>query len=316
LLCGLRCPPESLNSELLSFSGKRSAASKFFPAIGMLRCASGFQKMSPDPLPDILGHYTQVDEDSRLRQGWFQLELARTQELILKRIKPAPALVLDVGGGSGVYSAWLASLGYEVHLLDPVPKHIDQARALSARQQKPIASMRVGDARHLEESTGSFDAVLLLGPLYHLTERKDRVTSLEEAFRVLRPGGLVFAAAISRFASLFDSLRNGFFEEPLFAPILERDLAEGQHRNETGNPQYFTTAFFHRPGELSRELIAGGFRVEEVAAIEGPGWLAQDFDDLWTDRALRARLLESIRKVEHEPSILGSSPHILAVGRK
>jgi ubiquinone/menaquinone biosynthesis C-methylase UbiE len=267
-------------------------------------------------LSEVILHYSQTDEDSRLQQGWFQLEFVRTQELILRSIKPAPATVLDVGGGSGVYSAWLASLGYEVHLLDPVPKHIDQALNRSARQENQIASMRVGDARHLEESTGSFDTVLLLGPLYHLTDRKDRIASLEEAFRVLRPGGLVFTAAISRFASLFDSLRSGFFDEPVFAPILERDLAEGQHRNETGNPLYFTTAYFHRPGELARELIAGGFRVESVAAIEGPGWLALDFDDLWTDQALRARLLESIRKVEREPSILGASPHIMAVGRK
>jgi ubiquinone/menaquinone biosynthesis C-methylase UbiE len=267
-------------------------------------------------LSEMIHHYSQTDEDSRLQQGWFQLEFVRTQELILRSIQPAPATVLDVGGGSGVYSAWLASLRYEVHLIDPVPKHVDQALNRSARQENRIASMRVGDARHLEESTGSFDTVLLLGPLYHLTDRKDRIASLEEAFRVLRPGGLVFTAAISRFASFFDSLRNGFFDEPAFAPILERDLAEGQHRNETGNPLYFTTAYFHRPGELARELIAAGFRVESVAAIEGPGWLAQDFDDLWTDQALRARLLESIRKVEREPSILGASPHIMAVGRK
>jgi ubiquinone/menaquinone biosynthesis C-methylase UbiE len=266
--------------------------------------------------PAVLAHYNQVDEDSRLQQGRCQLEMARTQELILRALNPAPALALDVGGGSGIYSAWLASLGYEVHLVDPVPKHINQARDRSARQQKQIAGMRVGDARHLEENDGSVDAVLLLGPLYHLTERNDRIKSLQEAFRVLRPDGLVFAAAISRFASLFDSLRNGFFADPLFVPILERDLAEGQHRNETGNPLYFTTAYFHRPGELSRELIAAGFRVEDLSAIEGPGWLAQDFDDLWTDRALRVRLLDSIRKVEHEPSILGASPHILGVGRK
>jgi SAM-dependent methyltransferase len=176
--------------------------------------------------------------------------------------------------------------------------------------------MRVGEARHLEEQDNSMDAVLLLGPLYHLTEHQDRVACLQEALRVLRPGGLMFAAAISRFASLFDSVRNGFFADPLFAPILDRDLTDGQHRNPTGNPIYFTTAYFHRPGELSRELIAAGFRVESLCAVEGPGWLAHDFDDLWTDRALRQRLLETIRRVEREPSILGASPHILAVGRK
>ena len=257
-----------------------------------------------------------MDEDSRLLQGWGQLELARTQELIVRALKSAPAKVLDVGGGSGIYSAWLASLGYEVYLLDLVPKHIEQARKRSVRSEKPIASMRVADARHLEEADGSMDAVLLLGPLYHLTERPDRIASLKEAFRVLSPGGLLFAAAISRFASLFDSLRYGFFDDPRFAPILDRDLTDGQHRNPTGNPQYFTTAYFHRPGELSRELLEAGFRVESLFAIEGPGWLADDFDNLWTDQAQRRRLLETIRKVEREPTILGASPHILAIGRK
>lgn len=269
-----------------------------------------------DANTDALAHYEQVDEDSRLLQGWGPLELERTQELIARALPPAPGVILDVGGGSGVYSAWLASLGYQVHLLDPVPKHVDQARRRSSQQQLAIASMSLGDARSLQTNDSSIDAVLLLGPLYHLTERDDRMQSLKEALRVLRPGGLVFATAISRFASLFDSLRNGFFADPLFAPILERDLTDGQHRNPTGNPQYFTTAFFHRPGELARELISAGFHLESVAAIEGPGWLAHDFDDLWTDRALRARLLECIRKVEREPSVLGASPHIMAVGKK
>lgn len=267
-------------------------------------------------MSDALDHYQQVDEDSRLLQGWGQLELARTQELILRALKPAPARILDVGGGSGLYSFWLASLGYEVYLVDLVPKHIEQARSRSAREKKAIAGMRVGDARRLEDADSSMDAVLLLGPLYHLTERQDRIASLKEAFRVLEPGGLLFAAAISRFASLFDSLRSGFFDDPLFAPILDRDLTDGQHRNPTNNPVYFTTSYFHRPGELSRELLAAGFHVESLFAIEGPGWLADDFDDLWTDQAQRRRLLETIRKVEREPTILGASPHILGVGKK
>lgn len=264
----------------------------------------------------MLSHYEQVDEDARLQQGWGPLELARTQELILRTLQPAPATILDVGGGTGVYAAWLASLGYEVNLVDSVPKHVEQARHRSQVHNKPIASMRVGDARRLEEKDGSVDSVLLLGPLYHLTEREDRILCLKEAFRVLRPGGLVFAAAISRFASLLDSVRNGFFDDPVFAPILDRDLTDGQHRNPTDNPAYFTTAYFHRPGELSRELIAAGFHVDGILAIEGPGWLALDFDDLWIDRAQRQRLLETIRKIEREPTILGVSPHILGVGRK
>jgi ubiquinone/menaquinone biosynthesis C-methylase UbiE len=264
----------------------------------------------------ILRHYDEVDEASRLSTGCFQLEHARTQELLLRHLPPAPARIIDVGGGSGVYGCWLASRGYQVHLTDPVPKHVEQARAASARQPEPLASVEVGDARKLGHADASADAVLLLGPLYHLVEREDRLVCLREARRVVRPGGIVWGAGISRFASLFDSLSNGFFTDPDFAPIVVQDLEDGQHRNPTANPVYFTDAFFHRPGELSREFLAAGFEVVELVAIEGPGWLAKDFDRLWSVPEQRERLLQIVRSVENKPSIIGASAHIMAIGRK
>jgi ubiquinone/menaquinone biosynthesis C-methylase UbiE len=262
-------------------------------------------------------YYAEADEAMRLQSGWFRLEHARTQELILRHLPPAPATVIDAGGGAGVYACWLAERGYGVHLIDPVSKHVEQARAASARQpEHPLASAEVGDARHLTHADASADAVLLLGPLYHLVEKEDRLACLREAHRVLRPGGFVWGAGISRFASLFDSLSGGFFDDPAFAPILTRDLEDGQHRNSTNSRVYFTDAYFHKPGELSRELLAAGFHVEAVLAIEGPGWLARDFDRLWNDPAQRQRLLAAVRKVEREPSVLGASSHIMAIGRK
>ena len=265
----------------------------------------------------ILDYYGGADEASRLSTGWFQLEQARTRELILRHLPPVPATIIDAGGGAGVYACWLAARGYQVHLIDPVPKHVEQARATSARQpEDPLASAEVGDARHLPHVDGSADAVLLLGPLYHLVEREDRLVCLGEAHRVLRPGGLLWGAGISHFASLLDSLTHGFFDASEFAPILDRDLENGQHRNPTGNPLYFTDSYFHRPGELSREFLAAGFHVLAVLAIEGPGWLARDFDRLWNDPQQRERLLAAVRKVEREPSILGATSHVMAIGRK
>ena len=273
--------------------------------------------MSADSSQQIVGYYTAGDEASRLRTGWFQLEQTRTRELILRHLPPAPATIIDAGGGSGPYACWLASQGYTVHLIDPVRKHVEQAKAASAAQAKfPLASAEVGDARRLGHADASADAVLLLGPLYHLVEKEERLACLREAHRVLRPQGLLWAAAISRFASLFDSLSAGFFDDPAFAPILARDLEDGQHRNPTDNPIYFTDAYFHRPGELSRELLAAGFRIVQFAAIEGPGWIARDFDRVWNDPRQRERLLAIVRKVESEPSILGASSHIMAIGRK
>jgi ubiquinone/menaquinone biosynthesis C-methylase UbiE len=270
-----------------------------------------------DSLREVILHYGDVDESSRLRAGWFQLESARTQELILRHLPPAPATVLDVGGAAGAYACWLATRGYQVHLIDPVPKHVEQARAASAAQSEhPLASAEVGDARALSHADATADAILLLGPLYHLVEREDRIACLREAYRVLRPGGLVWGAGISRFASLFDSLSSGFFNDPAFAPILARDLEEGQHRNSTGNPLYFTDAYFHRPDELSREFASAGFQGVELLAIEGPGWLACDFERLWNDPQQRERLLAAVRQVESEACVLGASSHIMAIARK
>ena len=274
--------------------------------------------MNDDPsLREMVSYYGAADESSRLRSGWFQLEHARTQELVLRYLPPAPATVIDAGGGAGIYACWLASRGYLVHLIDPVQKHVEQARAASARQAAtPLASAEVGDARHLPHIDATADAVLLLGPLYHLVEREDRLAALREAHRVLRPGGIVWGAGISHFASLFDSLTHGFFDDPAFAPIVARDLEDGQHRNPTGNPIYFTDAYLHRPGELSREFLAAGFQVVEILAIEGPAWLARDFDRLWNDPAQRERMLAAVRKVEKEPSVLGATSHIMGIGRK
>lgn len=273
--------------------------------------------MAVNPLEDMLAHYAEVDEDSRLRTGAFQLEFARTKELILRYLPPSPAIVADIGGGSGPYSFWLAAQGYEVHLVDPVSKHIEQAQGKCKLQlERPLASVRLGDARKLDFADEAVDAVLLLGPLYHLTERADRLSAWREARRVLRRDGVVFAAGISRFASLFAALHEELFSDPEFAPILERDLSEGQHRNETSNPVYFTTAYFHRPSEFAEEAVEAGLGGVKVFPIEGPGWLARDFDRLWTSDEQRERLMRYVRQLENEEELLAVSAHLLAVARK
>jgi SAM-dependent methyltransferase len=271
----------------------------------------------PRPPDEVLAFYALGLEPGRLEVDYFPLERARTQELIRRHIAQPPRVVLDVGGAAGAYSFWLADLGYEVHLVDPVPLHVERARATSAgRAHGRIASAEVGDARDLAFADERADAVLLLGPLYHLTAPENRARALGEARRVLRPGGLLFAAAISRFASLVDGLRGAIFDDPVFAAIVERDLASGQHRNDTGNPRYFTTAYFHDPAELAEEVAAAGFALEDVAAVEGPAASMPDFARRWADPEARARLLAFLRAVETEPTLLGVSPHLLAIARR
>jgi SAM-dependent methyltransferase len=264
---------------------------------------------------EIAAYYERGAERERLVGGGGTLELVRTQELLRRCLPPPPAAVLDVGGGPGTYAAWLAGLGYRVHLVDPVPLHVEQATAAAAARPDHPFTAAPGDARRLDEADASFDAVLLLGPLYHLTERADRLLALTEARRVLRPGGVVAVVGISRFASLLDMMRRGLLGDAEAMAIIERDVRDGQHRNPMLDryPGWFTTAFFHHPAELAEEVAAAGFVLEDLLGIEGPGAFV---GDAWDDPEQREGVVWAARAVEREPSLLGLSAHLLAVGRK
>jgi len=227
-----------------------------------------------------------------------------------------PAAILDVGGGAGAYAFPLAKQGYEVHLVDPVELHLEQARSYAHASGVRLASVTLGDARQLDFPAGSVDAVLLLGPLHHLDERSDRLQALLEARRILRPRGVLVAASISRFASLIDGLSRGFFQDAEFRKIVEADLRHGLHHNPTNQPEYFTTAWFHRPEELAAEIGDAGFGDIQILAIEGPAWSTAQFLKVWNDAVQRQALLEFLSLIEDEPSIQGASAHVMAVASR
>lgn len=264
----------------------------------------------------IAGFYQQAPEEDRLEQGAFLLEALRTRELIQRHAPPPPATVIDIGGAAGAYALWLADAGYTVHLIDAVPRLVAEARRRSATRPRPLASCDVGDARATTFSDSAADVVLLLGPLYHLTDATDRLRALHEAARLLKPGGRLFAAAISRWASALDGLVRDLFQDPAFAAIVDTDIRDGQHRNPTGRLDYFTTAYFHRPEDIRAEALEAGLIVDGVFGIEGPGWLLSDVSARLDDDRRRADLLRVARMFEAEPSLLGISAHLLLLARK
>jgi ubiquinone/menaquinone biosynthesis C-methylase UbiE len=261
---------------------------------------------APDPEPDLVRFYTtRYVEDDRLRASPHgRLELARTRELLRRRLPPAPARVLDVGGGTGVHARWLVEDGYEVHLVDLVPEHAAQAASIDG------ITTSVGDARRLEQPGGSVDAVLLLGPLYHLVARRDRLSALAEARRVAHPGGLVAAAAISRYAGLLDLAALGQLDEHT-EPLLRRVIRTGRHEPRLG----FTTAYLHLPDELAGELHGTGLRDVEVLGVEGPTGPALDAHGLDRLEDLLPAAVRCARMVERDPALIAASAHLLAFGR-
>lgn len=264
---------------------------------------------------DIRGFYTDAfDEDARLRAGAHQVEFLRSQELIRRHLPTTGALrILDVGGGSGVHAEWLVDEGHSVRLLDPVPRHVETAIArLGGRE---AFSAQIGDARQLGEPDNAYDAVLLLGPLYHLTRREDRLKALSEALRVTTSGGIMFAAAISRFAELSSGLAEDLAFDPAWFTMMRRTLRDGQHRNPADR-HYFTTSFYHHPDELESEAAEAGWHVRSLLNVEGFAGPGPQTEAQWSDPAKREAILEIARLSESEPSLRGLGPHLMLIADK
>lgn len=260
--------------------------------------------------PEILEFYGDVyDESARLTASADgALELLRTQELLRRHLPPVPARVLDVGGGPGTHARWLCKDGYAVHLVDPVPKHIEQAAAVGCTTE-------LGDARALTAEDGAYDVALVLGPLYHLLEDEDRALALREATRVVRPGGLVVAAAINRYASLFEHTATTFLCREPVRDAVEDILATGRH--EPGR-KGFTAAYFHTGPGLADEMIVAGLTGVTVYGIEGPTWsllkaTEQHTEASLVDSPMFTAALAAARLAEPYPDLLAASSHMLAV---
>ncbi len=261
-------------------------------------------------------HYRSGVEKDRLLKGSSNLEFYRTKQILSRYLPKRHVTILDIGGGPGRYSFWLAEMGHSVHLVDILPLHVQQAHESQRKTGSPLASISLGDARELDFEDKFADVVLMFGPLYHLVRETERLKALSEVFRVLKPGGTLFAAAISRFTSALDGCLRGYIRDPGFMKIIKQDLKNGQHRNPTNNPEYFTTAFFHHPNQLKTEISQAGFKSVRVYAITGFAWLLPKFDQYWRNPQLKARLVSILEKTELEPSMMGMSDHLLGVGKK
>jgi SAM-dependent methyltransferase len=261
----------------------------------------------PELDADIDAFYTDgFDEVDRLHiNAVGRLERVRTQELLLRHLPAAPARVLDVGGGPGVYAAWLASLGYDVTLVDPVARHREQA------SKHGTFVVEHGDARALAAPDASMDVVLVLGPLYHLIDPAERAQALAEAGRVARPGGLIVSAFISRHAPIINVAAKLRINDDKVYERLRRLRHEGHNDANHG----FTAAYFHTVGEIRADFAAAGLEEPAVYGIEGPllglvsSGLVEDRPDFF-EAALRAA-----RLAEDDPALLAANGHLLAVTR-
>jgi SAM-dependent methyltransferase len=260
----------------------------------------------------IRDYYDLGREGARLRTRSLggRVEYERMRLLVEARLAPN-SVVLDVGGATGVHATWLAEAGHRVTLIDPVASQVEVAATVGTFEAV------VGDARDLVAADASADAVLLLGPLYHLAEREDRLRALREVARVLRPGGLVFAQGISRLANFADRVVHGGGFEDLAQEDLDV-LRTGRWANEGPG---FPGGHFHAGPELVAEVQDAGFGDVEIVGVEGPNVGA--LETVRGDDDLHAAVLAVIDRLERalvaggrSPALIAEcSPHMLAIGR-
>ncbi len=255
--------------------------------------------------------------DANAEAEWVRLERHRTEFAVTLRaledhLPPPPAAVLDVGGGPGRYAIELARRGYRVTLVD-----LSAASLQLARRKAEEASVRLeGAVRANALDLGrlpdaAYDAVLLMGPLYHLTDEDARRRAVRQAARKLRAGGVIFAAFITRFAPLRDlAARDPGWAEGRW-DYLERLLQTGVHDSGEG----FTVAYFAHPDEVAPFMEAEGFATLGVVGCEGIVAGHEEKINILAGETW-ARWVDLNYRLGRDPALWGASDHLLYVGRK
>lgn len=263
---------------------------------------------------EVLAGYNAGRETGRLHNGLGLIEFARTKEIITELLPPPPAVIYDIGGGYGEYSYWLASMGYEVYLYDIAEKNIEISKEFGKDAGAALAESAVADARSINKADASADAILLFGPLYHITELEERLACLEECKRLLKPNGLLFTANITCYATTLKYVAaydtKPLLDDPDFYAMLEATVKTGIH---TKKPMGL--AYFHKPDEIKTELKTAGFTHIDVRGVIGPCWLIRNLDEAWKDERKRESIMRVVRLLEKEESLMGLSTHFITISK-
>ncbi len=259
--------------------------------------------------------YTKASEETRLDKGMGVFEFQRIKSLIEKYIPTASSKIIDVGGGTGKYSEWLAKKGHQVHLVEPVSKHIQIAQNRSKRLKNQF-SIHLGEARKLEFPNNYADLIILHGPLYHLQKKEDRDLTICEAKRVLKNNGIILGFAINYTASTLVGLLNGLIHKNSFFEMCKEELTTGIHNPPDDFPWLLAEAYYHTPEQLKDEFTNQELTHLNTYAVEGMAWLDKDYFANMLNNKKQKTLLELIKVTENDNYLLPFSPHMMIAVKK
>jgi S-adenosylmethionine-dependent methyltransferase len=266
-----------------------------------------------DDVGDIAGYYNSDPERERCRLERHQLERDLTWRY-LNQYLPADGTILEVGAATGRYTVELARRGYALTAVDLSVGLLDQCRKAIAEEglEKQVRFL-VADARDLSQvQEAEFDAVLLMGPLYHLIEEADRKAVVQQACTRLRQGGILFSAFISRLGiqgELLKELSSWIEDQANVRSLLETGKRPDDY------PRGGFRGYFARPCEIAPLHETFGFETLALAGVE-PAISADDESYNRLQGTQRRLWLDLFYEMSTDLSIIGASRHLLYVGKK
>jgi S-adenosylmethionine-dependent methyltransferase len=260
-----------------------------------------------EEINQVENYYEEYDEWNRLDRHKVEFEI--TKKIMDKHI-PENSRILDIGGGPGRYSIYLASKGHKVVLLDLMKKHVEIAKEKAFEYNVEFEGLIQGSALELPKyNLGEFDVILLMGPLYHLTNLTDREKVLRDTLSLLKPGGLLIASFISVYAPIIEILKYSPVEIKEPDQVLKY-LENGKNSEEEG----FTAAYFIKP--LEAKNFMNRFNLKELgfAGVEGfSSFVEQRINELPHNEF--EKCLEVIYRLSEDPHTFASCAHYLYVGK-
>ncbi|WP_158263062.1 class I SAM-dependent methyltransferase [Amycolatopsis sp. CA-128772] len=243
---------------------------------------------------------------------------ARLEDYVLSKVLSRyfprqPAQVIDVGGGNGRHAFQLAESGYRVDLCDITPELVADAQQRNSTARFPLNSIAVADARQLPWTDSTADAALIMGPLYCLKEQADRLTTLRETLRALKPG----APVVAQFFTRVGGLRWVLEAAPVIARIFDWKsfLSTGVFTDEH-IPDAMRVHYYSTPEQAAEELKLSGIGDARIFGMDGPAPSMGQLNLAKAPRDVVSQWGEVAYHIGSMAENISSSTHILAVGRK
>lgn len=264
---------------------------------------------------NIEDFYNKASEETRLEKGMGIIEFERIKSLIEKYIPSTTSKIIDIGGGTGKYSEWLARKGHQVYLVEPVFKHLQIAKQRTNKLKNKF-QVKLGESKKLDFPNKFADLIILHGPLYHLQKKEDRDISIKEAKRVLKNNGIILGFAINYTASTLVGLLNGLIHKKSFFEMCKSELTTGIHNPPDDFPWLLAEAYYHKPEQLKNEFINQELTYLNTYAVEGMAWLDKDYFTNMLNNKKKKNLMDLIQITENDSYILPFSPHMMIAVKK